>query len=464
MAWRNAEKMGFVDDLWVITSLDEARQFLRAVPQIGFAHHPHLLLPLLRAGCLSVMASPERAGADWSERFDVETVGAPDAVRGNFGARASLDRLASALPATVGQRWRGLRVGLISHLPAQPNWLAAVAALGVTLAPTRPLPSHPALTDKTAMRDWLRGLGLATPADMVVDALDYRRLRQRFGSTFVVQRPTGAGGVGTVLVQDEQTLRQAPPAPRWLVSAYAGDLTLNFHGVVSVDGSVSAHRPSLQVTDVAGIGAAFGWYSGCDFHFPSLLPAVVLDRGCEAVLRIGAALARLGHVGAFGVDFLVADDGLLALEVNCRMQGSTWLLGEIELAEQTLPTQIRHAVECYGHPSAAKPSLDPRPASQLMIRHIGPPGQVRSAPRGGVYSAGPDTPRWRRIGFGLLECGSDECALVDPPLPGARIGGSAPLARLVSRAPLTTADGKRLSAHGKRLVDAFYGMFAVDPC
>ncbi|GAA2830909.1 hypothetical protein GCM10010441_64300 [Kitasatospora paracochleata] len=456
----------------MISSLDEAVRQLRTVPGLGFTTRPFLLLPLLRTGCLEVLLSSQTADRGWAERFGVELHAGEEltGVREDTNVRGQLDRLLAALPERLQDRWRGREFALATYTPPRAEWQAALAGAGAHLLLPRPQPSAAVMTDKIAMRDWFRGLGLTTPADTVVGELDGRALRRRFGERYVVQLPRGSGGQGTFLVDHaadgEQALHRIPASPdgRWLVSEYAGDVSLNFHGLVGADGSVSVLRPSLQLTGVAGIGAAFGWYSGCDFGAPALLPPTVPVRGAEAVERIGWGLAELGYRGVFGADVVVRGESITVLEVNCRLQGSTWLLGELELAERRMPTLLRHVLERRGQVTLAKPAPDPAPGVQLTVRHRGPAGRVAIAPGSGVHALADGVLHRRADGYGLLECGEDDCVVLQVPPVGTLVRPGTVLARLVCRRPLTTPDGRELAPDGRQLVDALYARFAVEPC
>ncbi|MEU8547246.1 ATP-grasp domain-containing protein [Streptomyces roseoverticillatus] len=313
------------------------------------------------------------------------------------------------------------------------------------------------------MRPWLRSLHLKTPADTVTTRLDHRLLRRRFGSPYVVQQPRGTGGHGTHLVRDEQDLSRISPGGPWLVSQYTDGVPINHHGLVGSDGTVCILPASVQFTDLRGVGASFGTYFGCDFGAVRRQPAAGRDRGREAVERIGQGLARLGYRGTFGADLVMTGDEVLLLEVNCRMQSSTWLLGELELAAGVLPTQLRHVLEQHGHSTAGDHLAGASGAVQLMLRHSGPPCRVTGVPRSGRYTvtAHGDV-AWRGEGYGLLECGEDEIVLLHLPRTATVLASGASLARLISRRPLTTPDGRVLTALGQRVASAATELFALE--
>ncbi|MEU8435469.1 hypothetical protein AB0F18_21655 [Streptomyces sp. NPDC029216] len=145
------------------------------------------------------------------------------------------------------------------------------------------------------------------------------------------------------------------------------------------------------------------------------------------------------------------------------MQSSTWLLGELERAAGVLPTQLRHVLEQHGHGTAGDHLAEAPGAVQLMLCHDGPTARLTGAPRPGRYaltSAGDAL--WRGEGHGLMECGTDEIVLLHLPRPATILASGASLARLISRRPLTTPDGRALTAHGQRVVAAARSLFTLE--
>ncbi len=73
---------------------------------------------------------------------------------------------------------------------------------------------------------------------------------------------------------------------------------------------------------------------------------------------------------------------------------------------------------------------------------------------------------WQTEGQGLLECGPEDCVLVNVPRPGTLLHPGGILSRLVTRKALTIPDGKALNPHGHRVVDALHALysFRAVPC
>ncbi|WP_188296025.1 ATP-grasp domain-containing protein [Streptomyces sp. CBMA156] len=452
----------------MIISCDEAVARLRALPGLSCCARPLFVLPLLRTGCLSAVLSVEGADAGWEGEFGAAfhalepRCGVRDETSLGAGVQEVLRRIGAS---GEDGAWRGRELALLPYTAMKPEWRTALDALGARLVEPAPGPGLPVLGDKRVQRAWLRSVGAVTPPDAVVPALDHRELRRRFGDRYVVQTPLGSSGRGTHLVTDEAGLRpvRRAGAGPWLVSGYVEGAAVNLHVLVSADSTVRLLRPSVQLTRIEGVGAAFGTYSGCDFAAPALLPPLAMARAGAAARRIGEALAALGYRGLFGADFVLDGERPLLLELNCRMQGSTWLLGELELAEHALPSALRHVLEVYGHVTGGEPRTDPAGAVQLVVRHTGGPARVAAAPGAGLHRLKDGRLRYCGAGFGLLECGPDDCVLLQLPSPGTVLHPGVPLARIVARHALTTADGTVLTASGRQLVDALRSGFTLEP-
>jgi hypothetical protein len=282
--------------------------------------------------------------------------------------------------------------------------------------------------DKIFVREQLARLGVDVPAALVVDssAGSFRVAAEALGRPFVLQAPQGAGGAGTHLVetaaQFADAVRRRPHVPRWLASAYAGDVTLNVAGVIGADG-VHSLAASVQSSGIDELGAGFGAYCGSDVGRVAELPAHLVASAHTQSERVGRWLHSLGHRGIFGADIAMSDTGIAFLEVNPRIQGSSWLLTRLARAAGGEGCLVRH-VRALLDDHLADERLPPgATGSHLLVRWIGQGGVVRSVPE---------------VAFG------GAVTVTGLPAVGTIITEGAILARLESRGSLTESSGRAL--------------------
>lgn len=443
-----------------ISSIDAATQILRSWQLVGLSPRPIDLLPLLRMNCLAELWSCEAPDAEWMDRFRVESFSLETQLRARARWRSSsLDDL---LPYLADSFSDGMRPRTVVPYGMTDQWRRVLANSATGFDTPRSLLAEPIpeLVDKIAMREWLRRLGVPLPVSLVVRGidLDYRSLAKHLGSPFVAQTPAGSAGIGTCLIRDASDLAEAharyPMVEWWLASEYAGDATLNFHGLVTTRGHIVVTRPSIQLANIASIGSGFGEYSGSDFLAPQAYAESVHLQCRSIVARIGNSLARLGHLGIFGVDFAVDGETVVVLEVNGRIQASTWLLGEIELRDNQVPTLCRHVLEALDCPTSGDVRPGPSAGVQLVIRHTGPAGHLVDPISAGVYAQKEDALVWRRSGIGLVDGDETELSLTNIPHPGTLVHNGAMVCRVVTSRSMTSPNGQALTETGNSLVDA----------
>ncbi|MBB5868889.1 putative ATP-grasp superfamily ATP-dependent carboligase [Allocatelliglobosispora scoriae] len=297
-------------------------------------------------------------------------------------------RLADFVPKVLADAPRDDRPILLVPPRASTAWESAAAAWPgrVRVAASPIAVVDPIAEDKAHVREALRRLGVPVPEAVVLtpDAMGFAAIEERLGSPFVVQSPNGAGGQGTYLVTDPAGLATAltahPHVERWLVSAFAGDTTINVAGIVHVDGT-QLLPISVQASGIAELGFEFGAYCGSDFG-AAAVAAAVREEAFQHAATIGEWLREQGHLGIFGVDISVSGRTLSVLEVNPRIQGSSWLLSRLE-GERGGPSCLeQHLQALLGRPLGAttRPAAQVNPGSHLIMRWSGPPVVVREVP------------------------------------------------------------------------------------
>jgi hypothetical protein len=291
--------------------------------------------------------------------------------------------------------------------------------------------------DKAYVRELMLALGVPVPPSVVIPsaAASFRRAAASVGAPFVMQAPCSAGGQGTYLIADEPgliaVLTGRSDVAEWLCSGYAGDLTMNISGVVYHDGH-QLLPASVQASGIGEVGAAFGAFCGSDFGAAQALPHPVMAEAREHTARLAEWLRADGYRGLFGVDIAVDGDRISFLEINPRIQGSSWLLDSMLAStgmQGCLEAHVR-AVLGAAMPSSSGLQSTLESGTQLIVRWTGPTSLVRSV-----------SPSWNR-----------SLQVTGLPLRDTVIYPGAIVARVASRDALTTAQGLALRPEGRRLV------------
>ncbi|MCP2322788.1 hypothetical protein HDA40_001295 [Hamadaea flava] len=399
--------------------------------------YPGMMAPLTRhPSCICVLSgdagvTPGTTGLSLERLDGVRR-------RWRFGDVA---RLADFVPKVLATSADDDRPVLLIPPRASLAWESAATAWPgrVRLAASPMRVAEPIAEDKILVRSKLRELGLPVPEELILDAsdVDFATVARKLGTPFVMQAPSGAGGQGTYLVSAESAVTKAltgqPHVSHWLFSQYAGDMTINAAGVVHADG-VRLLPVSTQSSGIRELGFGFGAY--CGSTFGSLAESAVEAAAIEAAAVVGEWLRSLGHRGVFGIDIAVGGSQLALLEINPRVQGSSWLLSEL----QDEPCLVSHVEALLGVPlGASLRQPDPvRPGSHLLLRWDGPAGVVHDLPEPppGVS--------------GLPERGVTL-------LPGAI------MARFESGKPMTTSDGRALTENARRRILSLKEGFDITP-
>ncbi|WP_020524435.1 ATP-grasp domain-containing protein [Catelliglobosispora koreensis] len=390
--------------------------------------YPGMMAPLTgHPSCVCVMSGDAAPGALSLESLDGVRR------RWRFGDVA---RLADFVPKLLAETPPDERPLLLVPPRSSMAWEAAAAAWPgeVKLAGRPAVVTSRIAEDKIFVREQLAALGVPVPEAVVLPSAEihFGLTGTRLGVPFVMQSPNGAGGQGTHLILHEAgllaALREQPHVEKWLLSRFAGSLTINAAGVVHADG-VQLLPISVQSSGIAEVGASFGSYCGSDFGAAQQLPYRVTAQALQHAAVVGEWLRGQGHLGLFGADIAVHGDEIAFLEVNPRIQGSSWLLSKLQRESGQDACLEEHVQAILGAPLSTRTG----PAavgtgSHLIVRWTGPAGTIRHVPDG-------------------LEGVSGLPALGGTILPGAI------LARLESPGSLSTPDGHGLRPEARFLLD-----------
>jgi hypothetical protein len=309
------------------------------------------------------------------------------------------------------------------------------------------------LDQKAVVRAELRRRGVPVVDGVVIDITGVRfaELRRRFGTPVVMQRPVGSSGLGTYFVADDRELARAVThcGPRCLVSPFSGSCTVNVHALVGDEATIVA-PPSVQLAGLSSAGVAPPIYCGNDFGAVVDLDADLLRRMEAATRQAAAWLGQLGYEGIFGIDFVTDGRTFGLLELNPRLQGSTWLLGEIQHRAGQLPMLPLAMLHGSVHrPSARQLPTVPMGGAQLILRATptashGAWPAIASPP--GAYTLDSDRLTFVRPVWGLADCSPEEVFVGGlAAVPTWAVDPLAVVARIASWQRLVEADGRTVT-------------------
>jgi predicted ATP-grasp superfamily ATP-dependent carboligase len=182
--------------------------------------------------------------------------------------------------------------------------------------------------------------------------MDFDTLVKALGAPFIIQPPLGSAGIGTYAAASASDLRNVVgllPGGRILASSHAGGTTFNVHGI-AISSEIEVSQPSVQLTGISELGNAPFGYCGNDFTLVKAFRESVVERSRQLTRSVGQWLLDEGYAGLYGVDLAVCDDIVTVLEVNPRLQGSTWLLATLEACRGRVPLVVKHFAHFFGGP------------------------------------------------------------------------------------------------------------------
>ena len=319
-----------------------------------------------------------------------------------------------------------------------------------------------AVDDKLRTRTALGNWGVPVPEHFAVPAstLSYADATARVGLPFVVQALYGSGGVETWLVRESSDLAEidVPPSDTVVVSRYAGGLTFNVNAAVAGN-AVAVSAPSVQAAGIPELVRTPARYCGNDFSLAGRTEPAVVAAARRLTRSVGEWLRRLGFRGIFGVDLAFDGRTMRVLEVNPRLQGSTWLLCELERRAGRRPLGAIHAAAWMAPREAPEQAAayesEPLDGACLVLGHLrSEPLKLAARAKPGVYRVERSRLCWRGPGVSPADCRGDREFVIGS-LPDARVSieRDGVLARVSAPFSLLR-DSSTLSAFGQVVTSA----------
>jgi hypothetical protein len=277
---------------------------------------------------------------------------------------------------------------------------------------------------------------------------DFASIAGDLGTPIVVQGPRGNAGQRTWLVHDQEELDAVSAREKGTVriAEYVEGLPFTATGVSFSSSGSGLDRtrlpaliePCRQVTGVDWLTPEHLGSCGNAWGEPGLDPFRGEIERC--VQALGADLAANNYRGLYGVDFVLAEDGPLVIEVNPRMVASLPVATELEVEAGRAPLVLLHLLEILDADLAqldGEVTTSPVEAATQVILHRLPGDMTRNA-RSGVYGISAGSATFMREGAGLedLQGGGEMLLLLRRPREPVTDGKE--FARVYSR----SADGE----------------------
>ena len=153
--------------------------------------------------------------------------------------------------------------------------------------------------------------------------------------TFIIQKPSSAGGLGTYILSLEKNHIPCylELNNRYLISSYVhNNISFNVHLLIQYDNFIM-FPPSKQILSISNEGTFV--FRGSDFINTNDINHAELKK---IVLKIVNRLKKYNYLGVIGLDFIQDEKGkIYFVEFNCRFQASTFLLN-MALHNYNLPS------------------------------------------------------------------------------------------------------------------------------
>lgn len=306
------------------------------------------------------------------------------------------------------------------------------------------------LRNKFATKKAIAKLGIPVPGVRPIPTATEQE------SDLVILRPsTSDGGTGIrlsryALAEERENFAYA--------EEYIDGPSFNVHFTIGPD-HIRVYEPSVQIIGVDILAPEPFAYCGGDFLAArNYYDGLVSEHLMTSTAQITEWLASLGYRGAGGVDFVVCDGVIYFLEVNPRMQCSSFALS-IALAEDGRPTIDQLHCTAFldkkvSYSSTVEfVSTSRTPPGHLVLVHDGEDGIFNAVPQDAEYDADLSfvrpfdmaTPRrLLKNESAVWFCGA--------PLPGTLVQRGAQLGRIVSGRAILDSNTMKINEKYKKII------------
>ncbi len=327
-------------------------------------------------------------------------------------------------------------------------------------------------------------LGVKTPATFVcrLDETSFVKAGDFLDGPFVVQPPVGSSGENTYFVNDEDDFDRVRHVfgydQRVKLSKYLPAPSLNGHCIVlrTREGLRSiAVCPSVQIVGIPGCTRRPEIYCGNDFSAAGMVSKSIREEICTIMEKIGLFMGSKGFLGLFGMDFLLYDNQVLALEINPRFQGSTMLLSLLQMDRGEIPVAALHVMQFMGLMEAFSQGFleqlkaayrIPYTGAHLIVHTLGDtPCRIEHDLTAGVHILADDTIQRIRSGttYRDLKSPNEWCILGNLPQKETEICQEARFAMIQTSENVLAGNLQQLESYAAAFVEKLQGRSRTIP-
>ena len=307
--------------------------------------------------------------------------------------------------------------------------------------------------------------------------ITFRSIQKELSSPFVVQFPYGSSGSSTFIIENEKEyndLRRKCPDQAAVVREYIDGFSLNVNAIIVSTPEGSKTYPSIPSVQITGLPECSNFpaaYCGNDYALVNDMDPDTIEQVSFLVKRIGKWMGEAGFRGVFGMDFMVRNDTVYAMEINPRFQNSTGLhtvlrdmdssgmdaLFLLHIAEflQKEDKEMRRFLEKFDKESL----MSPVSGSQVILHNREISTIVAGELKAGVYRLDGEKLEFVSKGASLKDCRNKEDVLITCGVPETYtpVEPNAPICKVQSRRNILEPGNKRsLTREGRLIVKGVY--------
>ncbi|MBN1352669.1 ATP-grasp domain-containing protein [candidate division KSB1 bacterium] len=242
-----------------------------------------------------------------------------------------------------------------------------------------------------------------------ISQVNFNQLSKRYDLPFVIQLPIGSSGNNTFFIYNEEEFRRIVPRlqkTEFKVARYLPSYSLNVNAVL-FRGKVHISAPSVQVIGVSQCANRPSIFCGNDFGATARVPIKIIEESYRVTTILSRWLNSEGYRGIFGVDLLVSDDKLYAIEINPRMQNSTDVLTISQIRKNQIPLIGLHLLEFLPENPFTPVAFEPyqlQQGAQIILHNLERKRvRVGGELKPGIYKYMSGDIAFQRKGISLLE-------------------------------------------------------------